>query len=109
MKDTEIKELVGEKIKKFRRKNNLTQFRLGELVDINQRQVALIESGKSFPSLPTLVNFANVFNCKIADFLDSETISSERDLKELLKQEIDKADFDDCKRLYTIMKSFMNI
>lgn len=109
MKDTEIKELVGEKIKKFRRKNNLTQFRLGELVDINQRQVALIESGKSFPSLPTLVNFANVFNCKIADFFDSETISSERDLKELLKQEIDKAGFDDCKRLYTIMKSFMNI
>ncbi len=109
MKDIEIKELVGKKIKKYRQKNNLTQFRLGELVDINQRQIALIESGKSFPSLPTLANFADVFHCSIADFFEVETITSERELKELLKQEIEKACFDDCKRLYTIMKSFMII
>lgn len=109
MKDIEIKQLVGKRIKQYRQKNALTQFRLGELVDINQRQIALIESGKSFPSLATLVNLSNVFNCKIADLFEMGNTTPEKDLKELLKQEIEKADYNDCKRLYSVMKSFMNI
>ena len=107
--DTEIKQLVGQNIKKYRRKNNFTQFKLGELADINQRQIALIESGKSFPSLTTLIKFSNVFNCKISDFFDMEYTAPEQDLKESLKREIDKADYNDCKRLYAVIKSFMSI
>ncbi len=109
MKDIEVKRTVGKKIKKFRQKNGLTQFKLGELVDINQRQIALIESGKSFPSLTTLVKFTEVFNCNIADFFEAEPLVSERDLKDLLIEQIEKADYSDCKRLYSVMTSFLNI
>lgn len=46
---------------------NLSQFALGEIVEINQRQIALIETGKSFPSLKTLCALCNVFNCTLSD------------------------------------------
>ena len=38
-----------------------------------------------------------------------EYTAPEQDLKESLKREIDKADYNDCKRLYAVIKSFMSI
>ena len=55
MDDKKVKILLGKRIKQLRQSFNFTQFVLGEKIDINQRQVAQIESGHSFPSLSTLV------------------------------------------------------
>lgn len=60
MNEEQIKILFGQKIKKLRNNLNVTQFTLGEMVGINQRQITLIELGKSFPSLKTLIKFANI-------------------------------------------------
>lgn len=109
MNEAEIKLKVGAKIKHCRLKNKLTQFKLGELIDINQRQVAQIECGKSFPSLPTLLKLSKVFSRSISDFFDEEKYINEKDLKELLKSEIDNANYDDCKRFYAIIKTFSDI
>ena len=70
MNEQEIKNAVGNMIRAYRKKLNLTQSMLGEIININQRQVALIETGKSFPSLPTMIKFAKVFKCNIKDFFD---------------------------------------
>ena len=62
MNEDLVKILFGKKIKRLRHNMNLTQFALGELANINQRQVTLIESGKSFPSLKTIIKFADIFS-----------------------------------------------
>jgi len=107
--ETDIKTHVGAKIKKYRQKNKLTQFQLGELIDINQRQVAQLECGKSFPSLSTLIKLSKVFNLNISDLFYNEADLNETELKEFLKAKIDSAGYDDCKRVYTVIKTFMNI
>lgn len=102
-----IKKQVGIKIKKYRQNMKLTQFKLGELIDINQRQVALLEAGKSFPSLITLSKMANIFDCKVADLFESDDDLSEDELKNRLIQIISSSSPEDCRRLYSIAKSFL--
>ncbi len=109
MNENIIKKQVGARIKKYRQMNKLTQFKLGELIDINQRQIALIESGKSYPSLPTLLKLSEVFKCSLSDLFENELQTEEKLLKEKLKTLIDETDYENCKRLYTVMKNFINI
>lgn len=81
MDETTVKKLLGLKIRQLRHSFNLSQFELGEKLDINQRQVTLIETGKSFPSLKTLINITNVFDCSLADLFQFEHLKSSDDLK----------------------------
>lgn len=87
----------------------MTQFKLGELIDINQRQIAQIELGKSFPSLTTLLKMSEVFQCSLSDFFEGNEYNNEEILKAEMKSMIDKANYEDCKRLYAVMKSFIFI
>ncbi len=104
MNENEIKILFGRHIKQLRVNLKLTQFELGEMADINQRQVALIESGKSFPSLRTMVKFTNIFSCKIQDLFLFENLQDSKVLKQELQVIIDNSNFDKVKTIYTIAK-----
>jgi DNA-binding XRE family transcriptional regulator len=105
MEEVQIKKLVGKKIKNYRKSLKLTQEALGELIDINQRQIALIEAGKSFPSLSTLNKMASVFNCKFQDFFENGYLKSETELKEELKIIIDKLNYKATQTIYLVAKN----
>lgn len=107
MDENTIKKQVGLKIKKYRQNMKLTQFKLGELIDINQRQVALLEAGKSFPSLTTLSKMSNIFGCKVSDLFDSDDNLPDEELKLRLIQIIENAAPEDCRRMYAVAKSFI--
>lgn len=61
---------MGDILKEYLINMNLTQVNLGKMIGITQRQITLIETGKSFPSLATMIKFAKVFKCNIKDFFD---------------------------------------
>lgn len=107
MNEDLVKILFGRKIKRLRHNMNLTQFALGELANINQRQVTLIESGKSFPSLKTIIKFADVFSCNIYDLF---IFDNHQDI-DVLRENIDKtiAEFspEQIRALYTIVKELI--
>ena len=107
MDENTIKKQVGRKIKKYRQNMKLTQFKLGELIDINQRQVALLEAGKSFPSLTTLSKMSNIFCCKVSDLFEPDEDFSDEELKLRLIQIIENAAPEDCRRMYSVAKSFI--
>ena len=52
-------------LKKLREKRNITQVRLSIAAEVSQETISAYESGKSFPSVETLI--------KIADFLGTST------------------------------------
>lgn len=56
---------IGETIKKLRRKNNMTQERLAEYLDVSYQTISKWENGISFPSVPLIPSIANVFNVSI--------------------------------------------
>lgn len=52
-----IKQELGEKIKRERKKRGLTQEQLAEMVDISSRNLSNIEVGQNFPKAETLEKF----------------------------------------------------
>ncbi len=104
MNEEIVKKLTGKKIKQFRNALKMTQFALSEKIEINQRQVALIEAGKSFPSLSTLTKLAKVFGCSIGNFFDNGDCRSEEEIKEELKNIIDDLNYNKVQTLYAIAK-----
>ena len=104
MDDKKVKILLGKRIKQLRQDLNLTQFVLGEKIDINQRQVAQIESGKSFPSLSTLVKLSKVYNCEIKDLFNYKHFEDERILKDNIINIVSNLDRQESQLLYAIAK-----
>lgn len=105
MNEEKLKLYLGQKIKQFRNNLKLTQEEFSEKIGITQRQVSLIELGKSFPKPDTLSNIANVFNCSMSDLFDFEPISNILDLKKELLKVIENLPEEKLKSLYIIGKN----
>lgn len=62
--------IVGPKIKKLRKKWNLSQIHLAALIDSSQSYIARMENNKEHnPRLLTLIKIAGVFNLTVEDLL----------------------------------------
>lgn len=61
--------LIGQSIKRHRQQHHMTQEQLAELIDVEQKQISHIESGKARTQLPTYLRIANVFHVSIDDLL----------------------------------------
>ena len=107
MNENNVKILFGKRIKQYRNKMNITQFTLGEMADINQRQVALIESGKSFPSLKTLAKFTEIFNCSLQDLFTFDNLQDRDVLQNELGDMIKTSSDEKIKILYTVAKQLI--
>ena len=64
---------LGEKIKKERMRNRLTQEMLAEMADITSSYVGQIERGERKVTLSKLVRIANVLNVSV-DYLLSDNV-----------------------------------
>lgn len=58
----------SQRIVTIRKQHNLTQEKVGELVNLSQRSVANWESGTRSPSIPTLIELSEKFNVSV-DYL----------------------------------------
>lgn len=105
MNEENLKINLGAKIKEFRNRLKLTQDELAEKINRTQRQVSLIEPGKSFLNPETLLNIAEVFNCDIKELFDFELLKENKNIKEGLTNLIESLPIDKLKLLYLIAKN----
>ena len=61
--------LLGEKIKKIRRRKNLSQSTLAELVSVSPPYISRIECGKNHISLELLVKVCNALETNLDEIL----------------------------------------
>lgn len=66
---------LGKRIKQFRATHKLTQEKLAELINIDTRQVARLESGESLPSLLTFIKLCENFNTEPNILLSNKKIN----------------------------------
>lgn len=59
---------IGQKIKYYRKKLNLTQSELAEMVDLSDQHMSRIESGCYMPSLKTFFALVNVLKIDLREF-----------------------------------------
>lgn len=62
---------IGEKIKEFRIKNNLTQTELGDKLFVSDKTISSYESGRTLPDINTLIEISNVLNVSIVNFVSN--------------------------------------
>ena len=67
---------IGQRIRRFRKANSLSQEELAEKVNISTTHMSHIETGNTKLSLPVLVDIATILKIKTDDLLcDSKEVS----------------------------------
>lgn len=90
MENIDINEHIGKIYYEYRRKNNLTQSEVAELIGVEPRHISQIERGYSKGSIDTLIKLCNVYKITpdivLYDLLDNDTKNSVTTYNEQFKQ-----------------------
>ena len=88
----ENKKLLGRRIKELRKRKGLTQERLAELINIETTSLSGIESGRHFPSLPTVEKISKHLDVDMKALFDFHHLKTAEEMKRIITNNIDKVD-----------------
>ena len=80
-----IKKGFGTNVKLIRKSRNLTQEKLAELIEIDQRQMARIEVGESFVTAETIEKLSAVLNVPVKLLFDIENTETDKMTLEVIE------------------------
>ena len=86
------KKLLGKRIKELRKNAGYTQEKLAELIDIETSSLSGIESGRHFPSLPTIEKIAIKLNVELKALFDFNHLQSYDKMKADIVNNINRLD-----------------
>lgn len=102
-----IKKLFGLKVKEYRQKQKLTQWKLSELVDVDQKHISRIEAGGSFPSSELIGRLATALKVEPKDLFEFYHLQSEKDLKKDINLMLDKLSKENISLVYKFVRTFV--
>lgn len=102
-----IKNLFGRKIKEYRKKKNLTQAQLAELVNVDDKHISCIESGKNFPSPDLIERLATSLNVEPKDLFEFYYLQDVEDLKSDIIIMLDKLNKNELALAHKYMRTFL--
>lgn len=88
------KKLLGKRIKELRKNAGLTQEKLAELIDIETTSLSGIESGRHFPSLPTIEKIANNLHVELKSLFNFNHLMPVETMRADIINNIDKLEDD---------------
>ena len=97
------KKLLGKRIKELRKNAGLTQEKLAEMIDIETSSLSGIESGRHFPSLPTLERIALNLNIELRTLFDFNHLRTIESMKKEILENIDKMSDDKISFIYRFL------
>ena len=102
-----IKNLFGRKIKEYRKKKNLTQAQLAELVNVDDKHISCIESGKNFPSPDLIERLATSLDVEPKDLFEFYYLQDLEDLKSDIIKMLDKLNNDEVALAHKYVRTFL--
>ena len=102
-----IKILFGQKIKEYRKKHNMTQAQLAEIVNIDDKHVSGIESGKNFPSADLIERFSIALNIEPKDLFEFYHLQEPKDLKSDINSMLEKLNKEKLSLVYKYIRNFI--
>lgn len=102
-----IKKLFGRKIKEYRKKKNLTQAQLAELVNVDDKHISCIESGKNFPSPDLIERLATSLDVEPKDLFEFYYLQDTEDLKSDIITMLDKLNKDELALAHKYLRTFL--
>lgn len=99
----ELKSLLGQRIKEVRIKRGLSQQKLSEIINIDQRNLSNIECGNTFPA-KSLIQIANALNVTLSELFDFEHLSiNTQEMKKYIIDNINMLNEEEIKIIYRLM------
>ena len=103
------KKMLGQRIKELRKRYNLTQEKLSELVGFEPNHMSKIEAGIHFPQPEKLDLIAKVFDLPVKELFDYEHKISEQTLKNKIKNWVEDADSLDVEYIYKTITNLKDL
>ena len=101
----DIRKLLGKRIKELRKYNGLSQEKLAELANIEQRSLSDIECGDTFPSR-SLLDVANALDIELKDLFDFEHLEqTDKSMRDYILHNVESLNEDNLKTVYRMIKS----
>lgn len=102
-----IKILFGRKIKEIRKKRKMTQAQLAELVNVDDKHISCIESGKNFPSADLIERFVNILNIEPKELFEFYHLQDPDNLKKEILYMLDKLQDEEISLVYKYIRTFL--
>jgi transcriptional regulator with XRE-family HTH domain len=102
-----IKTLFGRKIREYRKKRNYTQAELAELVNVDDKHISCIESGKSFPSSDLIERFTVALGVEPKDLFEFNHLEDPIDLKNEIISMLQNLKNEDLVLTYKYIRTFL--
>lgn len=103
------KKLLGQRIKEIRKSKNLTQEKLAELINLETSSLSGIESGRHYPSLPTLEKIAQNLDVNICSLFDYNHLDNIDDIKVKIIENIGCLEDEKIRFIYEFMSKSLKI
>ncbi len=82
------KELLGKRLRELRKRKNISQEKLAELINVDPTTISNIENGKNYPSLLNLENLLEILDSSFIEAFDFEHKRSSEDLLSLIIEKL---------------------
>ena len=92
---------IGKFIAECRKKKNLTQAQLAEMLNVTDRAISKWETGKNYPSIEVIITLSDLFGITI-----DELLRSDEELKEKIIQDSKQLAYPNWKLLFDSMFLF---
>ena len=102
------KKLLGKRIKELRKQQNLTQEKLAEMIDLETTSLSGIESGRHYPSLPTLEKIATHLSVDMETIFDFSHLQDKEDIKNEIIKRINNLEYEKLIFIYEFVRKFTN-
>ena len=101
-----IKILFGRKIKELRKLRNMTQAQLAELVNVDNKHISCIESGKNFPSSDLIEKLAFALRVEPKNFFEFYYLQNTDDLKTDIIKMINKLNKNELELIHKYIRTY---
>lgn len=99
-----IKNLFGLRIKNLRKKRNLTQAQIAEMVSVDAKHISCLENGKNFPSPELIAKIAEAFKLHPKELFEFENFPKTIDLKKEIIKALDTATDEEIEKIFNFTK-----
>ncbi|MBR1831475.1 MAG: helix-turn-helix transcriptional regulator [Ruminiclostridium sp.] len=98
---------IGKYIREYRKKKNMSQETLAELIDVSVPYISMLENSQKYPALDTLISLANALDIS-PNHLLCETMNNEYEMKRsVMLDEISELPEREQERIFTVVRAMI--
>lgn len=103
----DIKKLLGKRIREYRKKHNLTQFQLAEMLGIDDKHLSRIELGKNMPQSTVIAKISEVLEIEPKELFEFYHLDTPKNVKTELLGLVSKLNEEQIILAYKYIRSFV--